>query len=80
MAGAAVAGAGDASGTGQLSESLQASLATITQSQNETVAFSEALTLNKQKFDAQMSALESENASSQAAKSLAASISRQVGQ
>lgn len=70
-----------ASGTGgELSASLQASLETITNSQNETVAFSEGLTLNKQKFDAQMSALEAENASSQAAKSLASSISRQVGQ
>lgn len=77
---AAAAGAGGAAGTGELSASLAASLATITNSQNETVAFSEALTLNKQQFDAQMSALEAENASSQAAKSLAASISRQVGQ
>lgn len=75
-----MAAAGTGAGTGELSASLQTSLETIVNSQNETVAFSEGLTLNKQKFDAQMSALEAENASSQAAKSLASSISRQVGQ
>ncbi len=75
-----MAAAGTGAGTGELGASLQTSLETIVNSQNETVAFSEGLTLNKQKFDAQMSALEAENASSQAAKSLASSISRQVGQ
>lgn len=75
-----MAAAGTGAGTGELSASLETSLATIVESQNQTVAFSEGLTLNKQKFDAQMSALEAENASSQAAKSLASSISRQVGQ
>lgn len=77
MAAAATAGAGT---SGALSESLQASLDTIINSQNETIAFNEALTQNKQLFDAQMSALEAENAASQAAKSLASAISRQVGQ
>ncbi|CAA6824230.1 MAG: Unknown protein [uncultured Thiotrichaceae bacterium] len=77
MAAAATAGA---AGTGTLSASMQASLDTIINSQNETVAFNEGLTTNKQQFDAQMSALEGENAASQAAKSLASSISRQVGQ
>lgn len=77
---AAAAAGGAATGTGTLSDSLTASLETITNSQNETLTYNAALTENKQQFDAQMSALEAENAASQAAKSLASSISRQVAQ